>query len=85
MSEKKDAAPGEGIRSLKTSSVFRFVNFELYTKPNVTIMGLGLVALTGCLGYIAYMRHKYEGLGYYGAIKSDGTEEFIKKKSRWEL
>ena len=25
--------PGEGIRSLKTSGVFRAVNFELYAKP----------------------------------------------------
>ena len=25
--------PGEGIRSMKTSSVFRAVNFELYAKP----------------------------------------------------
>lgn len=27
------AAPGEGIRSLQTSSIFRAVNFELYAKP----------------------------------------------------
>lgn len=26
-------APGEGIRSLKTTGVFRAVNFELYAKP----------------------------------------------------
>ena len=25
--------PGEGIRSLKTSSIFRAVNFELYARP----------------------------------------------------
>lgn len=25
--------PGEGIRSLKTSSAFRVLNFELYAKP----------------------------------------------------
>lgn len=25
--------PGEGIRSMKTSSVFRALNFELYAKP----------------------------------------------------
>ncbi|XP_066260505.1 small integral membrane protein 8 [Euwallacea similis] len=85
MSDKnKEAAPGDGIRSLRTSNVFRLVNFELYTKPNIVIMGLGLVALGGCLGYIAYMRQKYEDLGYYGAIKDDGSEEFVKKKSRWD-
>lgn len=25
--------PGEGIRSMKTTSLFRAVNFELYAKP----------------------------------------------------
>lgn len=47
-------------------------------------MGIGLVAITGVFGYIAYMRHKYEGLGYYAAVKTDGTEVFEKKKSRWD-
>lgn len=47
-------------------------------------MGIGLVAITGVFGYIAYMRSKYEGLGYYSAIKEDGSEVFIKKKSKWE-
>lgn len=27
------AAAGEGIRSIKTTNVFRLLNFELYTKP----------------------------------------------------
>ena len=31
--EAGQQAPGEGIRSLKTSSLFRAVNFELYAKP----------------------------------------------------
>lgn len=48
-------------------------------------MGIGLVAITGVFGYIAYMRHVYEGLGYTTSIKSDGTEVFEKKKSRWEV
>ena len=28
-----EQAPGEGIRKLKTSNVFRTPNFELYVKP----------------------------------------------------
>ncbi|KAF7287156.1 small integral membrane protein 8 [Rhynchophorus ferrugineus] len=80
----KEVKPGDGIRSLRTSNLFRAVNFELYAKPNMVIMGLGLTALAGCLGYIAYMRHKYESLGYYGALKEDGSEEFLKKKSKWD-
>lgn len=47
-------------------------------------MGLGLVAFTGCLGYIAYMRNKYDSLGYYPAIQEDGKEEFVKRKSKWD-
>jgi Domain of unknown function (DUF4500) len=64
--------------------MFRAINFELYAKPNAIIMGIGLVAITGCLGYIAWMRHQWESLGYYSAIKEDGTEHFEKRKSRWE-
>ena len=27
------ASPGDGIRSVRTTSVFQIVNFELYAKP----------------------------------------------------
>ncbi|XP_034254825.1 small integral membrane protein 8 [Thrips palmi] len=84
MKKPQEATPGDGIRSLKTSNVFRVVNFELYAKPNAVIMGLGLVAMAGSLAYIAYMRHKYEGMGYYSAVSETGEEQFLKKKSRWD-
>ncbi|XP_034103602.1 small integral membrane protein 8 [Drosophila albomicans] len=84
MSDKPNQNPGEGIRSMRSTSVFRLINFELYTKPNKIIMGIGLLAVTGVFGYIAYMRHKYEDLGYYVAVKENGREEFVKKKSNWE-
>nr|CAI5818557.1 unnamed protein product [Callosobruchus analis] len=84
MQEKKQSAPGDGLRSVRTTTLFRAVNFELYTKPNAVIMGLGLVAIAGCAGYIAYMRSKYEEMGYYAAVKADGTEQFVKKKSKWD-
>lgn len=47
-------------------------------------MGIGLAAITGVFGYIAYMRHKYEDLGYYVAVQDDGKEQFVKRKSNWE-
>lgn len=28
-----ESAPGDGLRSVKTTGVFRAVNFELYVKP----------------------------------------------------
>lgn len=31
--EKKSAQPGDGIRSMRSTSLFRAVNFELYAKP----------------------------------------------------
>ncbi|EDW40591.1 GL25326 [Drosophila persimilis] len=85
MSDGKEQKPGDGIRSMRSTGVFRLINFELYTKPNMVVMGLGLTAITGVFGYIAYMRYKYQSLGYYVAVKEDGKEEFIKKKSNWEL
>lgn len=47
-------------------------------------MGVGLVCFASVLGYIAYMRAKYDSLGYYSAVQQDGTEVFTKKKSKWE-
>lgn len=43
MTKPQEAAPGDGIRSMKTTNVFRVVNFELYAKPvsSMTIMGVG--------------------------------------------
>lgn len=29
----RDPLPGEGLRSLRTTGIFRAVNFELYAKP----------------------------------------------------
>ncbi|RZC05041.1 small integral membrane protein 8 [Asbolus verrucosus] len=84
MPEKKEPAPGDGLRSVRTTSLFRAVNFELYVKPNLVIMGLGLTAFVGCVGYITYMRSHYDAMGYYPAVQEDGTEQFVKKKSKWD-
>ena len=48
-------------------------------------MGLGLIAMTGCIGYIFYMRSKYKSMGYYAAVEADGTETFKKKVSKWTV
>uniref|UniRef100_A0A1B0DCV6 Small integral membrane protein 8 n=1 Tax=Phlebotomus papatasi TaxID=29031 RepID=A0A1B0DCV6_PHLPP len=48
------------------------------------IMAIGVVCILGATGYIAYMRSKYEGMGYYSAVQSDGTEVFTKKQSKWD-
>lgn len=47
-------------------------------------MTLGVIAFGGVLGYIGYMRHKYESQGYYGAVQQDGTEVYTKRRSKWD-
>lgn len=47
-------------------------------------MGIGIVSIVSVFGYIGWMNYKFEGLGYYKAVKEDGSEVFEKKKSRWE-
>lgn len=81
--DKPEIKPGDGIRSLRSTTLFRAVNFELYARPNLVIMGMGLTIFAGCLGYLAYMRTKYESMGYYAAIGEDGKEEYVKRKSKW--
>ncbi|XP_065164504.1 small integral membrane protein 8 [Atheta coriaria] len=90
MSEKNEKnvpdkhQPGDGIRSMKTSRVFRVVNFELYAKPNMVVMAIGLTAFIGCSAYIAYMRSEWADRGYYSTYTADGEETFKKRKSRWD-
>ncbi|XP_013144371.1 PREDICTED: small integral membrane protein 8 [Papilio polytes] len=84
MSDKRNEKPGEGLRSLRSTTAFRVINFELYAKPNIVIMGLGITCFGLALGYIAYMRQKYESMGYYSAIDKEGKEVFEKKKSKWD-
>lgn len=97
--------PGEGIRSMRSTGVFRAINFELYAKPvrfiiahhlyfldmnslkffqNLVIMVIGAVCFTSALGYITYMRAKYESEGYYPAVQADGSEVFTKRRSKWD-
>jgi hypothetical protein len=33
MSDKKTPSPGDGLRSLRSTGIFRVVNFELYARP----------------------------------------------------
>lgn len=47
-------------------------------------MAIGGICLATSLGYIAYMRAKYESQGYYAAMQPDGTEVFTKRRSKWD-
>lgn len=50
----------------------------------MVIMAVGATCFGLALGYIAYMRTKYESMGYYAAVDKDGKEIFEKKKSKWD-
>ncbi|XP_075213989.1 small integral membrane protein 8 [Lycorma delicatula] len=80
----KKSKPGDGIKSLRTSTAFRVLNFELYSTPNKMIMAAGLLTMGLCSGYIFYMRKKYEGMGYYSAVSENGNELYLPKKSKWD-
>uniref|UniRef100_A0A1I8GV94 Small integral membrane protein 8 n=1 Tax=Macrostomum lignano TaxID=282301 RepID=A0A1I8GV94_9PLAT len=53
---------GGGLSGLKTSPMFRALNYELYTKPNKTVMLIGTAALTCCAAFLAYMNVRQENL-----------------------
>jgi len=78
------AKPGEGIRNLQTSNVFRTLNFELYTKPNKVVMALGLLTFSGCIGYIAYMKQQYKNAKVVTALNDQDEIVLVKKKSQWD-
>lgn len=50
----------------------------------MVVMGIGAVCFAGVLGYIAYMRSKYEGMGYYAAVQDEGKQIYVKKESNWD-
>ncbi|CAD1479074.1 unnamed protein product [Heterotrigona itama] len=84
---KKDrkVEPGDGLRSLKSTMLFRAVNYELYIRPNKMVMMFGAIAIFSCVGYIIYMRYNSNNAKYYSAITSDGSVEFKKKTSKWTV
>ena len=75
---------GEGIRSLKTSGVFRAVNFELYARPNKHMMTFGICAFTFCVGYMIYMKESWRKEKVYTVINDKDELVMTKKKSRWD-
>ncbi|XP_076241924.1 small integral membrane protein 8 [Calliopsis andreniformis] len=81
--KNQDPAPGDGLRSLRSTALFRAVNYELYVKPNKMIMIFGAVTMLSCMGYIIYMRQKYDTTQYYTAVTGDGSLVSKKKTSKW--
>ncbi|XP_011644253.1 small integral membrane protein 8 [Pogonomyrmex barbatus] len=79
----RKTTPGDGLRSLRSTTLFRVINFELYTKPNKAVMIFGIVAMLGCSGYIFYMNSDQKRNNYHAVVKSDDTIVLEKKVSKW--
>jgi hypothetical protein len=58
-----------------------FTNISLF--QNVVIMALGLIGLSISVGYMAYMRTKYEKMGLYSAVDDSGQQVLRQRTSRW--
>ncbi|XP_059838368.1 small integral membrane protein 8 [Hemitrygon akajei] len=73
-----------GLRGIRTTSLFRAVNPELFIKPNKPVMAFGLLTITLCVSYIAYLNATTENKDLYEAIDSEGTRYTRRKTSKWE-
>uniref|UniRef100_A0A8C1RBQ9 Small integral membrane protein 8 n=1 Tax=Cyprinus carpio TaxID=7962 RepID=A0A8C1RBQ9_CYPCA len=74
-----------GLRGVRSTSLFRAVNPELFIKPNKPVMALGLLSLTLCVGYLGYLhavRDNQQQL--YEAVDSQGERHMRRKSSRWD-
>lgn len=72
----------EPLLPLQKSDLILILNLVLF--QNIVVMVIGATCFASALGYMAYMRYKYEKMGYYVAQKEDGSEMFTKKRSKWE-
>ncbi|CAH1257758.1 SMIM8 [Branchiostoma lanceolatum] len=79
-------ARSPGFRHVQTTTLFRVVNPELFMRPNKVVMAFGLVTITGCIAYIAYLNASKENQRdqLYVNVSSDGTETVQRRRSKWD-
>ncbi|EAW48602.1 small integral membrane protein 8 [Homo sapiens] len=81
--EKEFQSPG--LRGVRTTTLFRAVNPELFIKPNKPVMAFGLVTLSLCVAYIGYLHAIQENKkDLYEAIDSEGHSYMRRKTSKWD-
>ncbi|XP_014456047.2 small integral membrane protein 8 isoform X1 [Alligator mississippiensis] len=74
-----------GLRGVRTTTLFRAVNPELFIKPNKPIMAFGLITITLCVAYIGYLHATQENKkDLCEAIDSEGTRSVRRKTSKWD-
>ncbi|XP_067416788.1 small integral membrane protein 8 [Emydura macquarii macquarii] len=87
----KNEAPKEkdtripGFRGVRTTTLFRAVNPELFIKPNKPVMAFGLITITLCVAYIGYLHATQENKkDLCEAIDSEGARYMRRKTSKWD-
>ncbi|XP_019298347.1 small integral membrane protein 8 [Panthera pardus] len=74
-----------GLRGVRTTTLFRAVNPELFIKPNKPVMAFGLITLSLCVAYIGYLHASQENTkDLYEAIDSEGHSYMRRKTSKWD-
>ncbi|XP_008066058.1 small integral membrane protein 8 isoform X1 [Carlito syrichta] len=74
-----------GLRGVRTTTLFRAVNPELFIKPNKPVMAFGLVTLSLCVAYIGYLHATQENKkDLYEAIDSEGHSYMRRRTSKWD-
>ncbi|XP_030578222.1 small integral membrane protein 8 [Archocentrus centrarchus] len=74
-----------GLRGVRSTTLFRAVNPELFIKPNKPVMAFGLVVVTLCVGYLGYLHAVKENQQQlYEAVSSDGERSMRRRSSRWD-
>jgi hypothetical protein len=70
---------------VQSTALFRALNFELFVKPNVVVMGIGIASITACVAYIAYWNSTAENRkNDYMALNEKGNLEKRKRTSKWD-
>ncbi|XP_038252443.1 small integral membrane protein 8 [Dermochelys coriacea] len=81
--EKDSRIPG--LRGVRTTTLFRAVNPELFIKPNKPVMAFGLITVTLCVAYIGYLHATQENKkDLYEAVDSEGARYMRRKTSKWD-
>ncbi|XP_017307196.1 small integral membrane protein 8 [Ictalurus punctatus] len=85
MSPSENDSKVPGLRGVRTTSLFRAVNPELFIKPNKPMMAFGLVTVTLCVGYLGYLHAvKENSRELYEAVDSEGERYMRRKTSKWD-
>ncbi|KAF7694549.1 small integral membrane protein 8 [Silurus meridionalis] len=85
MSPSENDSKIPGLRGVRTTSLFRAVNPELFIKPNKPVMVLGLVSITLCVGYLGYLHAvKENSQELYEVTDSEGERYMRRKSSKWD-